>query len=129
MEKNTLRTFRSLFDNRDEHEALRVRIYQFNAFPNLLSWFFIFVIPVELEGIPHQNVVPHHLYNIFLKIIHPSQFTCRQKVNKHIFPIHVSSRVRREVVWDIFEQNISNHVSVHVGRLKSHKALYFTLPT
>ena len=42
-----------------------------------------------------------HLCNIFLITIHPSQFTYRQKVNKHTFPIHSSSRIRRELVWDI----------------------------
>ena len=59
-----------------------------------------------------------HLCNIFLIIIHPSQFTYRQKVNKHTFPIHAYSRMRREVVWDIFEQHTSNHFSVHVGSVK-----------
>ena len=58
-----------------------------------------------------------HLYNIFLIIIHPSQFTYGQKVNKHTFPIHTSSRVRQEVVWDIFAQNTSNHFSVHIVNL------------
>ena len=71
-------------------------------FPNLLSLFFIFVIPVD--GIPQQYVIPHHLCNIFLIIIHPSQFTYRQKLNKHTFPIHSSSHVRREVVWDLFKK-------------------------
>ena len=60
---------------------------------------------------------------IVLVFIHLSQFTYRQKVNKHTFPIHNSSRMRREAwggktVWHIFEQNTSNHFSVHVGRVK-----------
>ena len=40
-----------------------------------------------------RSLILHHLYNIFLIIIHPSQFKCRQ-VNKHTFPIHASSRAR-----------------------------------
>ena len=59
-----------------------------------------------------------HLCIIFHIIIHPSQFTYRQKLNKHTFPVHASSRMRREVVWGIFEQNTSYHFSVHVRSVK-----------
>ena len=51
----------------------------------------------------------------------------RQKVNKHTFPIHAASRMRREVVWDIFEQNTSNHFSVHVGSVKCEALWIFSL--
>ena len=55
-------------------------------------------------------MLPHHLYGIFLVIIHPSQFTYRQKSEQaHFLASRLFTReagnVRREVVWDIFEQN------------------------
>ena len=89
-----------------------------NVFPRLFSLFFIFVIPVD--RIPQEYVLPHHLYNIFLVIIHPSQFTYRQKSEQAHFPAsrlftREAGNVRREVVWDIFKQNTSNHFSVHAG--------------
>ena len=46
-------------------------------------------------GFRSKYVIPHHLFNIFLTITHPSQFRYRQKVNKHTFPIHASSRGSR----------------------------------
>ena len=65
-------------------------------------------------------MLPHHLYDIFLVIIHPSQFTYRQKSEQAHFPAsrlftREAGNVRREVVWDIFEQNTSHHFSVHAG--------------
>ena len=92
-----------------------------NVFPRLFSLFFIFVILVD--RIPQEYVLPHHLYDIFLVIIHPSQFTYRQKSEQAHFPAsrlftREAGNVRREVVWDIFEQNTSNHFSVHAGGVK-----------
>ncbi|KAK3760772.1 hypothetical protein RRG08_056181 [Elysia crispata] len=130
-----IRTFRSLLDNRDEALFFNYTRMTYDTYKELLALVLPLLQPVganwrqPITGeekliltlrIPQEYVLPHHLYDIFLVIIHPSQFTYRQKSEQAHFPAsrlftREAGNVRREVVWDIFEQNTSHHFSVHAG--------------